>query len=367
MSWFLKRSGMNRQEEARWQLRLKLTRWRHFLAAEHDCLALLADLREKLNGEYVFDRQFIHSTLGQLFQSAYQMAHDRGILEQSNDADMLFWLDRIREQAHAYVAGFSSSGNVTTQVSGKERILDFRKPDLEEWWEEPEFQMIRGAVDLLDPRELPQPDAAVPGHGARLPFRKGLQLAHEMALLNLEECKSLKDWSRDGVAYASGEIRPFSFWVIDVRPKADVAIRGAPALDLGVCQGWHCMPWLPIRDGIASTAGAEESQQGSQTTPLLLVIGEDALFLTGTTAAGRIILDVVLTADRKWNHWFLRWDGSTGIARSRHLLAGFFHSACHETGGACEDLQFHQTGDDIAGQLRKLGAALAFNERGTDP
>jgi phosphohistidine swiveling domain-containing protein len=117
MPWFLKRSSLRRGEDIRWHLQLRLARWRHFLAAEAVCFDLLKDLRDKLNGEYIFDRQYVHTALGQIFQSAYQVAHDRAILEKTDDASMFLWLDQIKEGTDSYVRNFSKRAAASGEES----------------------------------------------------------------------------------------------------------------------------------------------------------------------------------------------------------------------------------------------------------
>ena len=75
--------------------------------AERVCLDLLADLREKGKGEYIFDRQYLWATMGQIFQKAYQVAYDRGLLEKDEEAEMYLWLDRLKECATAYLQNWT--------------------------------------------------------------------------------------------------------------------------------------------------------------------------------------------------------------------------------------------------------------------
>jgi hypothetical protein len=76
-----------------------LTRWRHLLKAEESCLNGLSDICEKLSGEYLFDRQYIFSSLGHVFQKAYQVAYDTGILcDRQEEVQMYPWLDKLKER-----------------------------------------------------------------------------------------------------------------------------------------------------------------------------------------------------------------------------------------------------------------------------
>lgn len=93
-----------KKEEVLLTLKLRLNRWRHFLKAEEACLDSLSDMGEKLSGEYLFDRQYLFSSLGYIFQKAYQVAYDTGILwDPREEVRMYSWLDRLREQMISFL------------------------------------------------------------------------------------------------------------------------------------------------------------------------------------------------------------------------------------------------------------------------
>lgn len=103
MSWLHKWFGLGKREDTFLTLKLRLARWRHLLRAEESCLTLLGDIREKLSGEYVLDRQYILSSLGQVFQKAYQVAYDMGVLCDLKEVQMYPWLDGLKERVAAYL------------------------------------------------------------------------------------------------------------------------------------------------------------------------------------------------------------------------------------------------------------------------
>jgi pyruvate,water dikinase len=93
-----------KKEEVLLTLKLRLNRWRHLLRAEEAFLDSLSDMGEKLSGEYLFDRQYLFSSLGYVFQKAYQVAYDTGILwDPREEARMYSWVDRLRERTTSFL------------------------------------------------------------------------------------------------------------------------------------------------------------------------------------------------------------------------------------------------------------------------
>jgi pyruvate,water dikinase len=127
MSWFHRRFGLGTKEDTILALKLRLTRWRHLLKTEESCLNTLADMREKLSGEYVLDRQYIRDRLSQIFQKAYQVAYDMGILCDLPGSPMYAWLDKIKERIMAYSRNWPliREGPWVVPLSGE----DFLRPD----------------------------------------------------------------------------------------------------------------------------------------------------------------------------------------------------------------------------------------------
>jgi pyruvate, water dikinase len=93
-----------KKEEVLLTLKLRLNRWRHLLKAEEAFLDSLSDMCEKLSGEYLFDRQYLFSSLGYIFQKAYQVAYDSGVLwDPREEVRMYSWVDRRREQITSFL------------------------------------------------------------------------------------------------------------------------------------------------------------------------------------------------------------------------------------------------------------------------
>jgi pyruvate,water dikinase len=103
MSWLPKRFRRGTERDARLTLKLRLVRWRHLLRVEESLLTRLADMRDKLSGEYVFDRQYIVSSVGQIFQKSYQVAYDMGMLRGLEEVPVYPWLDGMRERTLAFL------------------------------------------------------------------------------------------------------------------------------------------------------------------------------------------------------------------------------------------------------------------------
>jgi pyruvate,water dikinase len=93
-----------KKEEVLLTLKLRLNRWRHLLKAEEAFLDSLSDMCEKLSGEYLFDRQYLFSSLGYIFQKAYQAAYDTGVLwDPREEVRMYSWVDRLRERTTSFL------------------------------------------------------------------------------------------------------------------------------------------------------------------------------------------------------------------------------------------------------------------------
>ncbi len=363
MSWFLKRSSLRSGEDIRWHLQLRLARWRHFLVAEGVCFDLLKDLRDKLSGEYIFDRQYVQTALGQIFQSAYQVAHDRAILEKADDASMFLWLDHIKEGTDSYVRNFSKPA-AATEPTPTLALVGFESsrdsPNLESgaWTEEPEYLIIKGVLDLLDPSDRSQLDASSDRSSKLDTFRQGLKFAHEQVLLHLIEPESWQVWADEGVAKRFKDARPFPLFAIDVREGTEQSTSNRSTGDTSASEILHSTPWLQLSEGMSSSRRSNDPAQDHRTSPLFLVVSESALFLTGAVAAGKICLDVVLTGIREFNHWFLRWEHDSIDTQRHHRLAGLFGSDCQRGTGLCEVLNFNQTAEEVEASLRKFGEAL---------
>jgi pyruvate,water dikinase len=103
MSWLPKWFRRGPERDARLTLKLRLVRWRHLLRVEESLLNRLADMRDKLSGEYVLDRQYIISSVSQIFQESYQVAYDMGMVRGLDEVPMYPWLDGMRERTMAYL------------------------------------------------------------------------------------------------------------------------------------------------------------------------------------------------------------------------------------------------------------------------
>ena len=102
MLWFGRRRE-KKKEGALLHLKLRLNRWRHLLRAEEFFLTQLTDMEQKLSGDYILDRQYILSGVGRLFQQAYQVAYDVGVLGGQEDIQIYTQLDELREKISDYL------------------------------------------------------------------------------------------------------------------------------------------------------------------------------------------------------------------------------------------------------------------------
>jgi phosphohistidine swiveling domain-containing protein len=110
-------------------LRLRLTRWRHFLWTEHAFLGGLEDLSQKLWGEFVLDRQFAAGGVEQAFQRALGLAYDGGILC-ADDAEHHYQrLDVLRHTVTDYLAAWPlGHEGPPVQALGGGRVIEVGEP-----------------------------------------------------------------------------------------------------------------------------------------------------------------------------------------------------------------------------------------------
>ncbi|MFH0787386.1 MAG: hypothetical protein V2B13_07195, partial [Pseudomonadota bacterium] len=224
MSWLPKWSGLGKKEDTLLTLKLRLSRWRHLLKAQWTCLELLADLRDKSRGEYIFDSQYIYSTLGHIFQKAQQMAYDSIVLRESPETGMYLWLDQLKDQASSFLgrwskpkeglrdSGFSGQGSPERAEGNDEE----NGPGLNKFEQEPEFLMLNGLLRKLDPLEATNERPPVKEFEKTPPLRHGLQETHEQVLSDLIKPELIQNWISRGPALPIRDLSPYAFYVVDL-------------------------------------------------------------------------------------------------------------------------------------------------------
>jgi hypothetical protein len=367
MTWLQKLLGSGKREDTVLTLKLRLNRWRHFLRTGSDCLGLLADLREKCQGEYIFDRQYVFSTVGQIFHKAYQMAYDGMILRKNRETALYLWLDQMQEKTQALLAGFSgnrgirkeippsgSLGPVTPQ-GGQETLKE--SEDLEQ---EPEFQMLQGILDLLDPSgpggERPCP---IKIEGAQ-DLRGALRWAHEQVMARLIHPEDLQHWLKTGPAVLIKDREDFSFYVIDLeegssRNHPPFSKTGQAGSDLPSYR-----PWSLFHHGFSAALEDRPKDRIKKGGPFFLFISENSLFLYNSSSEGAVFLDMVLTSVRDLNHFYFRWQAGLDDSSIIRALGERWEGTYRQDEKIFELAAFQRPPKEIEKFANQAGQALAF-------
>ena len=91
-------------------------KFQHILERNNSILELMADMGDKLGGEYVFDRRYIEQTTEQLGDHVFKLISDLSVLAQSKNVDLFMAFERIR-----HILWQELSGQVT--VTGERYVL----------------------------------------------------------------------------------------------------------------------------------------------------------------------------------------------------------------------------------------------------
>lgn len=373
MSWLPKWLGLGPKEDTRLYLKLRLTRWRHLLMAERFCLDLLADLREKGKGEYIFDRQYLYATMGQIFQKAYQVAYDRGLLEKDEEAGMYLWLDRLKECATDYLQNWTpdrdkdlpepGAGNTFGALEAqprKEGAAAYGEwPTLQE---EPEYRMIKGLLTILDPHKASKNSGPLKEKfETGMTLRQGLYLAHDRVLACLISSQAWPQWIKEGAAFqirAKGSLLIVAVDLGEKSLKTESAWRTGGPGDTN--QRSSNFP-NPLGEGLESSPWLPETPPGETSSPLFLVFDESTFFLMSSSPSGRVIVDAVLTSIRKLNHFFFHWEGKPNRWLGREIWTDGFDWDRQEDQTFFEVYDDNKPAEEIRGLLKKVGIVGGYH------
>jgi pyruvate,water dikinase len=94
-------------------------KFQHILERNNRILELMADMGDKLGGEYVFDRRYIEQTTEQMGDHVFKLISDLSVLTQRKNVDLFMAFERIRNLLWQELAG-------RPQVEGDVYVLDLR-------------------------------------------------------------------------------------------------------------------------------------------------------------------------------------------------------------------------------------------------
>lgn len=95
---------------------VQFKRFQIILERNNRILELMADMGDKLGGEYVFDRQYILSACESLGDLVFKLISDLSVLTQRKYVDLFVAFERIRHQVQEELAGRHSFPNVSLTI-----------------------------------------------------------------------------------------------------------------------------------------------------------------------------------------------------------------------------------------------------------
>jgi hypothetical protein len=363
VSWLPKWLGLGPKEDTRLFLRLRLTRWRHLLMAERVCLDLLADLREKGKGEYIFDRQYLWATMGQIFQMGYQVAYDRGLLEKDEEAGMYLWLDRLKESATDYLQNWTPDRDKVLQENGPgNQFGGSANGELMALQEEPEYRMIKGLLTILDPPEASKESGPLKEKfETGMTLRQGLTLAHDRVLARLISPQAWPQWIKEGAAF---QIRGEGSLLIVAVDLSEKSLRTGATLRTGgtgdTGQKSSNFP-NPFGEGLESSPLLPETPPGETPSPWFMVFDESTFFLMSSSPSRTVAVDAVLTSIRKLNHFFFHWAGKPTRRPGTETWTDGFDWDRQEDQTFFEVYDHKKSAEEIRGLLKKVGIVRGYH------
>ena len=306
MTWFHKLLGLGSQDNTVLAIKLRLNRWRHFLRTGWACSHWLDDLEEKSRGEYIFDRQYVFSTVGRVFQQSYQLAYDGTLLLGKTETGIYEWLDRQKERALSYLAQYSR-GPVRWDAAlenSSQGALGDSELNLDQ---EPEFKMLRGVISLLGGNQAQGSKAA--SNLEEIPdLRRALRWIHEKVLGNLINPGIIDQWVESGLAAPLGG-KPL--FIIDLGQETLSRVKPSKAGKPGPAPERALTTWPIIPEALAAIKNPSPSSERNHPS-LCVILNENALFLYAFDSERVVWLDMVQTPVRELNHFFFRCQGKEG-------------------------------------------------------
>jgi len=367
MSWFQKFLGLGKKEDTGLTLKLRLNRLRHLLRAEWACDRLLSDLKEKNQGEYIFDRQYVFSTVGQVFQKAYQMVYDGLILGENREMDLYLRLDRMRDEAQTFLNSFNRSMKNTEVPPPREKIqkgigegnkeVFEEKEDLDQ---EPEFQMLAGIIKLLDPsdpisqNQWPETIEKVQN------LRMALRWTHEQVLKLFVNPEALQYWITAGLAFPFLNPEELPLYGVDLGEGMILNKNKARKPDQLEKDLASYKPWSLFHNGLSNPLISGLQKQRKKDPPLFMVVSENSIFLSGNSQEGQFVLDMVLTSVRELNHFFFRWQAGSGDSLFIRNLSSIWEWTDRQEKKVYELTVFQKPPKEIERYGSQIGQAIAL-------
>jgi hypothetical protein len=367
MAWFQKFLGLGKKENTLLTLKLRLNRWRHFLRSEWLCNRLLDDLKEKRQGEYIFDRQYIFSTVGRIFQQAYQAAYDGTLLGQDPDGGLYHRLDQLKEETLSFLSDYPKGkttprGNLLSPPPGLGTITAGDRPSEEEedLDQEPEFQMLKGAIKILDSGDGPNNTLSLKSVEEVQNLRSALRWIHEQVLNQLIKPEDVQHWVSTGLAVAWGDKNTGPGYVIDLGRETTQGNGKANKSEPQASRLISFRSWSLVQEAVTALVRDRTGESRMEPWPLFFILNENALFLFSSSSGAVILLDLVLTNVRELNHLFFRWQKGSDDAPWVPKPAPSRDWTYQEDGRVYEWAAFQRPPKEMEGYVIQLGQKLDF-------
>jgi hypothetical protein len=365
MTWFQKFLGLGKTENTVLTIKLRLNRWRHFLRTEWACALLLDDLEEKSRGEYIFDRQYVYSTVGRIFQKAYQMAYDGTLLLRNPEREFYDLLDDQKEKTQSYLSQYSKGGRgsetapIPPAASSDEnsRVVDSWQTELN-LDQEPEFIMLKGVIALLDRSRTQEKNTTDQPLEAVKDLRTALRWLHEKVLRDLINPEIVGQWVKSGLAVSCGETPAQSYTLIDLGQASWSGTTPSKQRKSHPGAEKPLTTW-PVIQGVLTVLTKNVSGISKKNgRTLCFIINENALFLFGFDSEDFIWLDMVLTHVRELNHFLFRCQKRSENIAAAPKTPPTWEWTYQEEGKIYEFVAFQKSPREIENFNERIGRAL---------
>ena len=337
MGWLRKLLGGGNTDDVAPTIKLRLARWRHFLATEQALRGVVEDVRDKLVGEYIFDRQYAVARAERAFQEALRLAYDAEILCGRPAIDYAR-VDQLRHQVVDY-AMHESPGRIGSTAPA-ETVAVPRAGD------EPEYQILAGLLArLAGDGRLPPPAMTATASEASGTLMGTMAGVSNAVRACMTDPVRLSLWPRRQLALAPGSGRGIALHFIDL--DADAAADGDrnAAQRLLEAPDIASAPWAGFWQGLASTIDREPAAAPAAATgTLALAVTGRNLLLVGAVPGTRLLLSAALTGAVELNHCYAVVADESGAPM-----------AAAQTTATSEVRCFGRSGAEIEERLRSVG------------
>ena len=215
-------------------------KFRSILERNNRVLELMADMGDKLGGDYIFDRQYILDACERVSDLVFKLISDLSILTQSDNVDLFTGFERIRHEIQEELAGRRAVPMVRPAI-----LLDDLSSDLSE----EVGNKLAGLGDIRNILGLPTPDGFVITTKAFFDFMDYNGLPKRIE-------KALAQWDRKDETYFEAMCRDVRRRILDASVPKNILSHLRAMLD--ILRTRH--QGQTLRFAVRSSAWAEDSE-----------------------------------------------------------------------------------------------------------